>query len=1249
MMASTTGQNNKRKRDCVTDSINCKRLMHSRDLIQATRKRKHEPDLEPVDTNGNISCFQLNLNRRHTGVAALMKELDRSLKKTASFIVFAQEPATDQNNRITGFSARHTLVYKHTCNRPRAALYLANNLNVWPMADFTTEDMATARVGTNEGEFIVTSVYMDGNNDEVYPDLLRKLVKHARRQHLELLIGTDSNAHSPLWGSPESNARGERLEEFIFSENLALCNVGNTPTYENAIAHTIIDLTITSPAFSEKVFKWKVDTFFQASDHHLICFNLDLSPLVVRRRDFRGDKWSYFTQGLPQEWDEPIMWTQEILDNEAETIQKVILEALDNTYPIKERKAKIGNVQWFNKEIVEAKYQLNRIKSRYRRLNTDESYEDLCVARRQYNKLIKRLKWQSWQNFCNSTESMEKMARLCKIIQRKENHTLELAEPRDSPERLVQDLVNEHFPGNREVSKHKYISREWSLASIAYIDTEKTGMAFQSFKNFKAPGPDTIPPIAYKHLNYSMLNRITQCFKASLTMGYTPMAWRSANVVFIPKPGKDDYSSIRSFRPITLSNFIFKALERVIMWHLEATALKEKPLNTNQHAFRKGRSTETALTCMVDKLESAVKNKKFAIGVFLDIQGAFDNVKAESIIQGMKTKGFDRKIVNWFGWLLQNRTIKIDYKGCVLERNLIKGTPQGGVLSPLMWNLVFDSFLDLYDEGPVRAYGYADDAGLVASGDDPRQLYVYAQKAVDKAAQWGITNGLTFSETKTVVVLFTRKRKFHMPNEIQLNGKSISYSNDVRYLGVQLDSKLTWKKHIELKVRSAKIQLHKIRNAMGKLWGAPPNMMKWAYTGVVRPALTYGALVWAQAATSKWAQVEFTRINRLAMLAMGNFRRSTPTAGLEVLNYVRPLKYQLLYEASAGYQRTMSIHNGKKTSAHLVFASKINSDIPPQEIDEGEVTFNWGKKFHIDPESFVRGEPVSTGNLIVYTDGSVMRDLAGSGFHYRGYDDSESGEFSFSLGSDRSVFQAEIFAVFKAAQHLIEKSVTRRRITIFIDSQATIRALISPKINKKCVREAVHYLNQLGHQNDVTVSWVKSHVGYIGNERADALAKLGAITEGGVIATDRPQISRNIIKNRIRNIVDGEWNKEWTAVSTPCRQTKLFFPQINRQKSNDMLKLRRKDHSLLTQLFTGHSFLNRHSALMDGSIDPSCHLCGFDEDQTAHHIITSCPKFFVARQMIFGTPIITSAQALLVTQVVHFLRDTLLYELCDQR
>ena len=61
-----------------------------------------------------------------------------------------------------------------------------------------------------------------------------------------------------------------------------------------------------------------------------------------------------------------------------------------------------------------------------------------------------------------------------------------------------------------------------------------------------------------------------------------------------------------------------------------------------QHGFSKGRSTDSALTSMMEHIESALSNKGFALGVFLDIQGAFDNVNPNSILLGMVEKILSR-------------------------------------------------------------------------------------------------------------------------------------------------------------------------------------------------------------------------------------------------------------------------------------------------------------------------------------------------------------------------------------------------------------------------------------------------------------------------------------------------------------------------------------------------------------------------------------------------------------------------------
>ena len=100
-------------------------------------------------------------------------------------------------------------------------------------------------------------------------------------------------------------------------------------------------------------------------------------------------------------------------------------------------------------------------------------------------------------------------------------------------------------------------------------------------------------------------------------------------MVFLPKAGK---AQPKSFRPISLTPFIFKALERVVLWELEQSVLREHPLHRNQHAFRKGRSTESALSDVVDVIEHQIMRGGFALGIFLDIEGAFDNALPQAVV-----------------------------------------------------------------------------------------------------------------------------------------------------------------------------------------------------------------------------------------------------------------------------------------------------------------------------------------------------------------------------------------------------------------------------------------------------------------------------------------------------------------------------------------------------------------------------------------------------------------------------------------
>jgi retron-type reverse transcriptase len=184
---------------------------------------------------------------------------------------------------------------------------------------------------------------------------------------------------------------------------------------------------------------------------------------------------------------------------------------------------------------------------------------------------------------------------------------------------------------------------------------------------------------------------IIEIYNAVIELKYTPLLWQASDIVFLPKPGKDDYTDKRTFQPISLMLFLFKALERLVKWHMEEHM---KPFHPDQHAFRKGHCTENALSQMADTIECGILRGESALDVFLDIKGAFDNLTSNTIANGMKQHDIHDDIIAWQKNYLQSRYCSV--KGSEQIFKLVKGTGQGGILSPSLWNFVMDSFLYKY-------------------------------------------------------------------------------------------------------------------------------------------------------------------------------------------------------------------------------------------------------------------------------------------------------------------------------------------------------------------------------------------------------------------------------------------------------------------------------------------------------------------------------------------------------------------------
>jgi ribonuclease HI len=699
-------------------------------------------------------------------------------------------------------------------------------------------------------------------------------------------------------------------------------------------------------------------------------------------------------------------------------------------------------------------------------------------------------------------------------------------------------LLNTHFPNNAtQEFPQPQVVRKAIAPHLHWINTEKFIKAVNLFKNDKAAGPDLIKPIVLKHLPNKVIERICTLYAACIETGYTPKAWKHAKVIFIPKPGKDDYTDPNAYRPISLTPFIFKTMERLVLWNLEETTFKMQPLHRNQHAFRRGHSTEIPLSKLTNFVEQAFLNKEYAVCIFLDIIGAFNNVTHQAIIKAMKTANFPAEITAWYGNYTQCRSCEISIGPKTYKRFLKDGTSQGGILSPIIFNLVINILLLIIQKAKILGIAFADDTMKGTSGRCLHTILIKLQRTLNDLTEALDETGMKFSPEKTTVIIFSKKNinTQNLPRLTMYN-KPIEFQEQTKYLGVTFDSKLTFKPHITNKFKTAKKLLFATKNIMGKFWGPRPSLTKWIYTNIVRPTFTYGCIAWAKNTRTKDFITKAKRLQRLALKDIGPIRTHSPTTGIEIFTNTIPLDLFIRGEFLAAHARVRNIISTfagttDTISSHYAWALKLKDEAGIHNIPSDVTTpyFHGHKNFKCINAQYNTLNETRPDKLQIFTDGSKINkgsvSYSGCGYAIYGTQDNKDPEIIHSqssyLGTMTTVFQAEVFAIGQAAHFIIHNpNITSNinQIDIITDSKAALQAIDGLVTSSKLVKDCMNTLDKLQERTNLTIHWTKAHVGHEGNEKADQLAKEGTTKISYATEPILP-VPRSWTKNKIKKLL----------------------------------------------------------------------------------------------------------------------------------
>jgi len=763
------------------------------------------------------------------------------------------------------------------------------------------------------------------------------------------------------------------------------------------------------------------------------------------------------------------------------------------------------------------------------------------------------------------------------------------------------NLIKAHFPDcSFENPRVEEDTAQPRSGLLDFLNISRVRESFDSFGSYKAAGPDEIQPVLYHNLPQVGYELILFMFQQSIKLHHIPHVWRKMNVIFIPKTGKEDYGNAKSFRRITLSNFILKGLERIIQWYLTGNIIA-LPL-PSQHAYTEGRSCETALCDAVHYMERNITKKYFNVCVSLDCSGAFDNISFDKAKAALQHHGVDSALSNWLLQLLKGREIRYTDKNLDLSRTFYptRGTPQGGVVSPLLWNIIIDELIcKIKSRTCLKVVCYADDILLLHAGKEIDPLAFEIQRGLNIIRDWAQDSGLTFNPTKTQACIVTNKRITAKP-VLKLNGQQLQITNTFKYLGLTIDKTLTWRQHVMNKMTKVRKLSHLAKNVIGNKWGLTPDKIIWILTSIIRPITSYGGLVWSHRLKNTTLQQKLQSIQRPLLLAATGAMRSTPQATLEVILGIPPLHLhiqELSLQAKARYFLTHGIswEGGTTLSRGNSVKSSLNilRSIP-----------HWGKNSDLIPKtrifSDVNPRIHSDLSYHIYCDGSKMDDATGMAacitqeefiLHHIGH----------KLPSYATVFQAEVLAIKEALSWVKDAKIVAANIIIWSDSQAALAAISNTIVTSRLVRETKHLLSVVSRDNSINLHWVRGHDNNTGNELADTYAKAAAL-QGQLHYIPPPLIA---LKGSIKAFYRNKWEQMWNSLTGLEHSKKM----ITKVPHNILFKTGswfRQDLKLLAEVTSGHCLLNNHLIKWREEILlPLCRLCE-EELETPHHLYADC-------------------------------------------
>ena len=744
---------------------------------------------------------------------------------------------------------------------PRArgmAIYIRNKYPASHKTNYECgcHEIQVIKVSGRHNNFYLCSIYRNPDSDDsIFDCLLMTMarIQEDDRKACFVFIG-DFNAHHREWLNSRSptNCHGERALDFATESGCDQIVHEVTHTSGNCL-----DLIFTdSPGVITNSVGSPVGTSDHAKLSLVIKIEQDVPDVSYSRKVYLKSRSDMIGIGndlsllnWPQIYreEEPVVFLTDSLSN-----------IIDRRTPSRTLYYRIKDKAWFNEDCRRAYLEKQEAYHLWRRNRSDLTWNNYthlrAVAQRVYATAENEFNDATKVTLSNTTQSHKYWATLKSALFGMDSSIPPLLRPNGSLAHCPREMATLLA----DVFDSKQSNEKLTMPHSCFPEARLTNLAFRSreikdllldLDAYGGVDPNGIFPLVLKMNADCLAPKLAVIFRKLVRRGSFCRCWRIGDITPICKCGSGS-SCPSDYRPISITPILSKIFERLLAKRLNAFAESNHLFPNLQFGFRKGLGACDALLTISNVVQKSLDSGHEVRLVGLDFSAAFDRVNHEALIFKLKQMGIGGVFLNMIIEFLSGRKQRVVVDGQYSEyRNVVSGVPQGSVLGPLLFILyTHDMWFGLEN----KLVAYADDATLFASVPSPDRRPDIAEslnRDLARISAWCKSWGMKLNASKTQSMTVSRSRTFDPVHpDLLIDNIPLSTYNSFKILGVILDSKFTFEKHIR-SISSSIAQKIGILRKSFKIFG-DQSVLKNCFNSFILPCFEYCSPVWSSAADS---------------------------------------------------------------------------------------------------------------------------------------------------------------------------------------------------------------------------------------------------------------------------------------------------------------------------------------------------------------------------------------------------------------